>query len=131
VVGYAIGESMETRLICRALQMAHIRRGMPTDLIHHSDRGVQYASEKYRSLLAKFKFTQSMSRKGNCYDNAMVESFFHTLKIEHVHRSDFENLEQARTSISDYIENFYNKNRSHSSLNFLSPIDFEEILMPA
>lgn len=131
VVGYAIGDSMETWLICKALQMAYVRRGMPTDLIHHSDRGVQYASEQYRSLLTKFEFTQSMSRKGNCYDNAMVESFFHTLKVEHVYRYDFENLDQAKRSIVDYIENFYNKNRSHSSLNFLSPIDFERGLMAA
>lgn len=131
VVGYAIGDSMETKLICKALRMAHIRRGMPIDLIHHSDRGVQYASQQYRSLLTKFLFTQSMSRKGNCYDNAMVESFFHTLKVEHVHRYDFENLDQATRSIVDYIENFYNQKRSHSSLNFLSPIDFEEALMAA
>lgn len=131
VVGYAIGDSMETSLICRALRMAHIRRGRPTELIHHSDRGVQYASQQYRSLINKFGFRQSMSRKGNCYDNAMVESFFHTLKVEHVHRYDFGNLDQAKESIADYIENFYNKNRSHSSLNFLSPIDFEEALMAA
>jgi transposase InsO family protein len=125
VVGYAIGESMETWLICKALQMAHLRRGMPTDLIHHSDRGVQYASQQYRSLLTKFEFRQSMSRKGNCYDNALVESFFHTLKVEHVYRYDFDNLDQAKQSIVDYIENFYNKKRSHSALDYVSPVDFE------
>jgi len=131
VVGHAFSQSIDSWLISKALRMAYIRRKKPKNVIHHSDRGSQYASELYRSLLTKYNLVQSMSRKGNCYDNALVESFFHTLKVEHVYQNKFKNLTEAKTSVSNYIELFYNYSRSHSSLNYKSPIDFETGYMAA
>lgn len=128
IVGWAVSDSLKTDLCCQALKMALLRRNPPVELIHHSDRGVQYASSEYRELLLKYKFSQSMSRKGNCYDNAMVESFFHTLKVECTNRKLYLNQFSAKVDVADYIENFYNQKRKHSSLDYLSPVLYEAML---
>ena len=125
IVGRAGGDSLHASLCCDALKMALLRRNPPSELIHHSDRGVQYASAEYTDLLTQRKFTQSMSRKGNCYDNAMVESFFHTLKVERVNRKHYATRQEALDDITDFIENFYNIKRSHSSLDYVSPTEYE------
>jgi len=125
IVGWAMGEHIDTALISKALFMALLHRQPPASLLFHSDRGVQYASFDYRSALTQAGLVASMSRKGNCYDNATMESFWSTLKLELVYRRDFQNRAQARCEIFDYIEVFYNRQRSHSALNYLSPVDFE------
>jgi len=125
IVGWAMGEHIDTALILKALFMALLHRQPPTSLLFHSDRGVQYASADYRAALAQAGLVASMSRKGNCYDNAAMESFWSTLKLELVYRRDFQTHAQARSEIFDYIELFYNRQRSHSALNYLSPVDFE------
>jgi putative transposase len=125
VVGRAAGDSLQSSLCCEALTMALLRRRPPAKLIHHSDRGVQYACAAYTSLLKQHKFTQSMSRTGNCYDNAMVESFFHTLKVERVNRRNYQTKREALDDIINYIENWYNKKRTHSALDYLSPTQYE------
>jgi putative transposase len=125
IVGWAMGERIDTALALRALSMALLHRNPPGKLLFHSDRGVQYASADYRQALRQAGFVASMSRKGNCYDNASMESFWSTLKLELVYRRDFVSRRQAQTEIFDYIECFYNRQRSHSSLNFQSPVDFE------
>jgi transposase InsO family protein len=125
IVGWAMGEHIDTALILKALFMALLHRQPPASLLFHSDRGVQYASADYRGALAKAGLLASMSRKGNCYDNAAMESFWSTLKIELIYRREFKTRTQARSEIFDYIEAFYNRQRSHSALKFLSPIDFE------
>lgn len=128
IIGWAVSDTLHSDLCCNALRMALARRNPPVELVHHSDRGVQYASEIYRQLLTNNKFSQSMSRKGNCYDNAMVESFFHSLKVECVNRKNYLNRFAARIDIADYIENFYNSKRRHSSLDYLSPVNYEAML---
>jgi putative transposase len=125
IVGWAMGEHIDTALILKALFMALLHRQPPANLLFHSDRGVQYASADYRSALNQAGLLASMSRKGNCYDNAAMESFWSTLKLELVYRRDFQTRAQAQTQIFDYIEVFYNRQRSHSALNYLSPVDFE------
>jgi transposase InsO family protein len=105
--------------------MALLHRQPPANLLFHSDRGVQYASAVYRRTLAQAAITASMSRKGNCYDNAAMESFWSTLKLELVYRRAFQSHTQARQEIFDYIETFYNRQRIHSALGYLSPVDFE------
>ena len=125
IVGWAMSASIDTALVLKALGMALLHRNAPRDLLFHSDRGVQYASKDYRSALGQAGLIASMSRKGNCYDNAAMESFWSTLKLELVFRRDFASHSQARTEIFDYIEAFYNRQRSHSALNYLSPVDFE------
>jgi len=125
IVGWAMSTFIDTALVLKALGMALLHRNPPADLLFHSDRGVQYASKDYRSALAQAGLIASMSRKANCYDNASMESFWSTLKLELVFRRDFITRNQARTEIFDYIETFYNRQRSHSSLNYLSPVDFE------
>jgi transposase InsO family protein len=125
IVGWAASDNINADLCCSALKMALIRRRPPKELIHHSDRGVQYASSDYRQILIKNKFSQSMSRKGNCYDNAMVESFMHTLKVERVNRRVYFNNLSAQIDVADYIENFYNSKRRHSSIDYLSPVNYE------
>jgi transposase InsO family protein len=127
IIGWAIQEFLHATLCCEALQMALFRRQLPTDVIHHSDRGVQYASQEYRQVLQEHGITQSMSRKGDCYDNAMVESLMHTIKVECVHRFQFVTKNHARKEIADYIENFYNTKRKHSALDYKSPNDYEQI----
>jgi transposase InsO family protein len=108
--------------------MALAQRRPIKGLIIHSDRGAQFASAAYRQLLAQHRLSASMSRKGNCYDNAFIESFFSSLKYELVYHQRFSNFAQARTAIFDYIETFYNRIRLHSSLDYLSPIKFESQL---
>ena len=128
IVGWAVSDSLHSDLCCNALKRALTRRNPPQELIHHSDRGVQYASSDYRQILINSKFSQSMSRKGNCYDNAMVESFMHTLKVERVNRRNYLNKLSARLDLADFIENFYNHKRKHSSIDYLSPVLYEAML---
>ncbi len=126
IVGWSMSASMEaSESVIPALQMAIGRRCPPPGLIHHSDRGVQYAAEDFRDLLKAHGMVASMSRKGNCYDNAAKESFYHTLKNELVFREHYRTREEARASIFDYIEIFYNRQRLHSTLGYMSPADFE------
>jgi len=126
VIGWAFSASLETSFVVAALQMALKNRGRcAPGLILHSDRGVQYASERFRAQLAAAGVTASMSRRGNCYDNARAESFFATLKIEHTYRHHFENHDHARRATFEWIEAFYNRRRRHSSIGFRSPVDFE------
>jgi transposase InsO family protein len=125
IIGWAMGEHIDTALVLKALFMALLHRQPPAGLLFHSDRGVQYASADYRSALTHAGLVASMSRKGNCYDNAAMESFWSTLKLELVYRRDFQTRAHARSEIFDYIEVFYNQQRSHSSLRCLSPVDFE------
>ena len=126
VVGWAMGENLETNLPLDALRMALKQRPPKAGLLHHSDRGSQYASEAYREHLAAWKVTPSMSRKGNGYDNAAMESFWSTLKEELVHRTHFESRTQAASALFDYIEIFYNRERLHGALGFISPVEFEK-----
>jgi transposase InsO family protein len=125
VVGWSMAESMPTDLISDALKMAILRRKPKAELLHHSDRGCQYTSCDYRRLLERNGITASMSGKGDCYDNAMMESFWATLKTELVHHQHYQNHEQARASIFEYIEVFYNRKRLHSALGYQSPETFE------
>ena len=126
LVGWAMSESLETSLPMNALKMALHQRRPRAGLLHHSDRGCQYASEAYREHLAAWNVTPSMSRRGNCYDNAAMESFWSTLKEELVHRTRFESRAHAASAIFDYIETFYNRERLHSALGFMSPVEFEK-----
>lgn len=127
VLGWAFSPSLETGFVIAALLMAIRRRGgrCAPGLLLHSDRGVQYASERFRSQLAAHGITASMSRRGNCYDNARAEAFFSTLKIELVYRHDFQDHDHARRVVFEWIEAFYNLRRRHSSIGNLSPVDFE------
>lgn len=128
IVGWSMADHMESRLVVDALEMA-LQRELPgAGLVAHSDRGVQYASEHYQQLLARHDITCSMSRKGNCWDNAPMESFFATLKKELVHHEHYETHAEARQSLFEYIEVFYNRTRSHSALGFVSPAQFAEAL---
>lgn len=116
---------MTSELVCDALRMALFRRSFPTGVIVHSDRGSQYCANDYRALLQKHQLVQSMSRKGNCWDNAGVESFFHTLKVEALQEEPLMTREQMRQAIFEYIEVDYNRTRRHSALGYLSPENFE------
>ena len=128
ILGWSFRDNLETELVASALRMAlGRRRNLTGELIHHSDRGVQYASGPYRALLAQAGLTASMSRKANCYDNAMMESFWSTLKADSVSRTCFPTRSQAQVAIFEYIETFYNPRRSHSSLGYISPIAFEAL----
>ncbi len=128
IVGWAMSGSMESRLVVDALEMA-VQRELPgAGLVAHSDRGVQYASDHYQELLNKHDLTCSMSRKGNCWDNAPTESFFATLKKELVHHETYRTHAEARQSLFEYIEVFYNRQRSHSALGYKSPTQFAEAL---
>ena len=128
VIGWAMHQLLDAQLVIAALRMALAQRRPSQPLIIHSDRGAQFASAAYRQLLAQHGLTASMSRKGNCYDNAFVESFWSSLKYELVYDHRFSTFAQARTAIFDYIEIFYNRIRLHSSLAYLSPINFESQL---
>src|SRR5205823_5151324 len=123
--GWAMSERIDTLLILKALGTALLHRDPPKDLLFHSDRGVQYASANYREALAQAGLVPSMSRRGNCYDNAFIESFWSTLKLEMIYRRQFATRRQAELAIFDYIEIFYNRQRAHSALGCLSPVDFE------
>jgi transposase InsO family protein len=125
IVGWAVGQQIDTALVMRALSMALVHRQPPKGLIFHSDRGVQYASGEFRQALEKARLVASMSRRGNCYDNATMEAFWSTLKLELIYRRQFENAAQVRQAIFDYIEVFYNRQRMHSALGYQTPADFE------
>jgi putative transposase len=124
-IGWAFDDTLATTLPLAALEMALKQRRPPVGLVHHSDRGVQYASAAYRERLARAGVIPSMSRKGNCYDNALMESFWSTLKCGLVHRTHFATRAQARAAIFEWIEVFYNRTRFHSALGYQSPVDFE------
>lgn len=126
VVGWSLSERLGATFVMAALQQALDRRRPPQGLMHHSDRDGLYASAAYQRLLAEYRIQGSMSRKGNCYDNACVESFFASLKNELVNDERYRTRQQARTSIFEYIEVFYNRTRRHSTLGYLSPLDFEK-----
>jgi transposase InsO family protein len=130
VIGWAMNQLLDAPLVITALRMALNQRRYSQNLIVHSDRGAQFASAAYRQLLAQHGLSASMSRKGNCYDNAFIESFFSSLKYELVYHQRFGTFAQARTAIFDYIETFYNRIRLHSSLAYQSPINFESQLNP-
>jgi transposase InsO family protein len=127
VVGWAMSESLSRELALRALDMALTTRRPLSGLVHHSDRGCQYASADYQHALAANGLVCSMSRKGDCWDNAVAESFFATLKTELVNEADFATRAQARTAIFDFIEVFYNRRRRHSFLGYLCPVEFEKM----
>jgi len=126
IVGWAMAPNMAAELVCAALQMAITQRNPAAGLIVHSDRGSQYASEKYQSLLSKHGLRCSMSRKGNCWDNAVMERFFLNLKMERVWRQDYANHAEANNDVTDYIVAFYNNVRLHSTLGNLSPNAYEQ-----
>ena len=125
IVGWSMQDNMKTGLTLAALTMALEHRDPSVGLIHHSDRGSQYAAHDYKDVLNKHGVRASMSRKGNCYDNAAQESFFHSLKTELVYREHYRTRDEARASVFDYIEAFYNRERLHSSLGYCSPDQFE------
>jgi transposase InsO family protein len=127
LVGWAMSERIDTALTLSALHMGLLHREPPPKLLFHSDRGVQYASADYRAALWQAGLIASMSAKGNCYDNAAMESFWSTLKLELVYRRSFATRAQARAAIFDYIEVFYNRQRAHSALGHFSPVDFESL----
>jgi len=127
-VGWSMSKSLERRLVMDALEMAHRRRKPGKGLIHHSDRGSQYASHDYRKLLRDYGMQMSMSRKGDCWDNAVMESFFSTLKKELVHHRRYRTREEARREIFEFIEVFYNRQRLHSSLGYLPPLEYENLI---
>src|SRR3954467_10080466 len=131
VVGWAMDEQMPQELTLAALDMALQRRRPLPGLMHHSDRGSQYAAGAYQKRLAEHGIVCSMSRKGNCWDNAPMESFFHTLKTELVHHRDYLTRDEARRDIFEYIEVFYNRQRRHSTLGYLSPAQFEVTALAA
>jgi len=126
IVGWAMEQYLTKALVIKALQMAVINRHPGPGLLMHSDRGAQYASFEYQKLLKKHGMICSMSGKGNCYDNAVMESFFHTLKVELVYGSVFETRAQARRCIFEYIAVFYNRIRSHSAIGYNSPEEYEK-----
>jgi transposase InsO family protein len=125
VIGWALGRTLEAELTTTALRMALRERQPGPGLVHHSDRGVQYASQAYTEMLKQHGATISMSRKGNPYDNAACESFRKTLKHEEVYRNEYRDFQDAHTSISEFLERVYNQKRLHSALGYLPPIEFE------
>jgi putative transposase len=125
IIGWSMSGRQKSDLVVNALKMAIRHRSPKHPVLVHSDQGVQYTSEQYKELLNKYGMIQSMSRKGNCWDNAVAESFFHTLKTERTSDEKYLNHNQARTSIFDYIELFYNRRRRHSRLNYQAPLTYE------
>lgn len=125
VIGWAMSERMTAALVCDALQMALWRRKMPTGVIVHSDRGSQYCSHDYQRLLKAHELRCSMSAKGNCYDNACAESFFHSLKVELIHGERFQTRQAMQEAVFEYIEVDYNRTRRHSANDYISPEAFE------
>ncbi len=126
VIGWSMDTRMTATLVCDALSMALFRRGFPEQVIIHSDRGSQYCSKDYRDLITDYNLKQSMSRKGNCWDNACVESFFHSMKVEAIQYEPIMTRDQMRQTIFEYIEVDYNRTRRHSALGYLSPVNFEQ-----
>jgi transposase InsO family protein len=125
VIGWALGRTLEAELAVTALRMALIERRPASGLVHHSDRGVQYASQVYTEMLKQHQATISMSRKGNPYDNAACESFMKTLKYEEVYRNEYRDFDDANASIGEFLELVYNRKRLHSALGYVPPAEFE------
>ena len=125
VIGWALGRTLEAQLAVAALRMALVQRRPAPGLVHHSDRGVQYASQDYTEMLKQHKATISMSRKGNPYDNAACESFMKTLKCEEVYRNEYRDFHEAHSSIGEFLERVYNQKRLHSALGYVPPVEFE------
>jgi transposase InsO family protein len=126
IVGWSMADHMRSKLVNDAMTMALFQRKPEKGLIWHTDRGSQYASESHRSIIKDHKIVQSMSKKGDCWDNAVAESFFHTLKTELTNHYQFNNQQEAKNVIFEYIEVFYNRIRIHSANNYLAPVEFEE-----
>lgn len=126
IVGWSMGTRLTSELAQRALQHAIDARQPEPGLIVHSDRGKEYYAGEYQQLLTHYGFICSMSKRGDCYDNAVMESFFHSLKVEEIHHRDFRTRTEAKSALFDYIELFYNRQRLHSSIGYLSPVQFEE-----
>lgn len=118
-------KTMTKALVCDALLMALLRRKFHKNVIVHSDRRSQYYSWQYRNMLKYYQLVGSMSRRGNCWDNAIAESFFHTLKVELVHEQHYKTCEEAKRSLFQYIESYYNKCRRHSAIDYKAPFEFE------
>jgi putative transposase len=132
IVGFSMADHMRTELLLDALSMALGRQNLnSSELLSHSDRGTQYASEPYRERLKELGITVSMSRKGNCYDNAFAETFFGTLKSELVYRTHFKTRQEAMIAVFEYIEVFYNRKRIHSSIGYLTPVAYEQAQLAA
>jgi transposase InsO family protein len=127
IVGWSMSNRLQESLVIDAMRMALFRRKIKSSLLLHSDRGSQYASDNFQKLLRENGINCSMSRKGNCWDNAAMESFFHSLKTECVTHENFKTRDEAKKIIFDYIEVFYNKQRRHSFLNYMSPASYEEL----
>jgi transposase InsO family protein len=128
VVGWAAADHLRAELPCRALEVALQHRRPSGPLLHHSDRGVQYTCDEYQALLARHGLSCSMSRTGNCYDNAVIESFFGTLKTELIHHDTYATRDEARLALFEYLEVFYNRKRRHSALGYRSPAEYEASL---
>jgi transposase InsO family protein len=128
VVGWSMANHMRAELVTQALAMATYQRQPAAGLIMHTDRGSQYGADSYRQFLTQHGIQPSMSRKGNCWDNAVAESFFHTLKTELIYLEDFDTHEQAQTAVFEYIEVFYNRQRCHSANGYLAPLAYEQAL---
>ncbi len=126
IVGWSIESSLSTELVIKSLLMAVVHRNPTRGIIFHSDRGSQYTSSSFREILKNYGMVQSNSSTGNCYDNAVTESFFHTLKTELTYWENYNTKEEAKRSIFEYIEINYNRKRLHSTLGYLSPVEFEE-----
>ncbi len=131
IVGWSMSDRIKADLICQALKSAYWRRKPPAGLIMHSDRGSQYASDSHRRLIKDYRMIQSMSRRANCWDNAAMESFFKTLKVERIHLLRYDTRTLAKLDIIDWIEGFYNRRRMHSSIGYKTPVDVESSLMAA
>lgn len=128
VIGWSLQDSMTKTLVCDALQMALWRRGFPIGVIVHSDRGSQYCSDAYQALIKQYQLKCSMSRRGNCWDNAVAESFFHTLKTELIYEMQYLTKAETKQKIFEYLEVYYNRKRRHSSIDYRTPHDFENQL---
>lgn len=125
VIGWSMDKRMKKQLVCDALMMALFKRKFPKGVIVHSDRGSQYCSKRYRKMIENYKLIGSMSRKGNCWDNAIAESFFHTLKVELIQENRYKTREMAKQSIFHYIESYYNQKRLHSAVDYRTPFEVE------
>lgn len=128
VVGWSMANHMRAELVNQALSMALYQRQPAAGLIMHTDRGSQYGADSYRQLLSQHGIEPSMSRKGNCWDNAVAESFFHTLKTELTYLEEYDTHEDAQTAVFEYIEVFYNRQRCHSANGYLAPLVYEQTL---
>ena len=127
IVGWSMSQEMTSQMVTDALMMAVWRRGKSDALVHHSDRGSQYTSEQFQRLLGELGVTCSMSRAGNVWDNSAMESFFSSLKTERTARKVYRTRQEARADVFDYIERFYNPTRRHSTIGYVSPVEFERV----